>query len=66
MFKKRVKISNSHPVSNKDRKNLSQQMTKLDFDADKVSHFLNDKNYSEGDENELMMDKVTGSKMIMY
>ena len=68
MFKKRVKISNSHPLSNKDRKSLNQQMAKLDYDSAKVTHFLNDKNYVDADneENELMMDKVTGSKMIIY
>lgn len=56
MFKKRVKISNSHAVSNKDRKNLTIQLTKLDFNEEAVVHFLNDKNYEEGEE--LMMDKV--------
>lgn len=56
MFKKRVKISNSHAVSNKDKKTLTQQLSKLDFNSEAVTHFLNDKNYDEGEE--LMMDKV--------
>ena len=68
MFKKRVKISNSHAVSNKDRKNLSAQMAKLDYDAAKVTHLLNDKNYIDENEEDssLMMDKVAGSKMLIY
>ena len=45
MFKKRVKISNSHPISNKDRKLLKEQMAKLEFEPEYVAHFLNDKNH---------------------
>ena len=45
MFKKRVKISNSHPISNKDRKLLKEQMAKLEFEPEYVTHFLNDKNH---------------------
>ena len=43
-------------------------MAKLDYDIEKVTHFLNDKNYNDGDteDYELMMDKVTGSKMVIY
>jgi hypothetical protein len=56
MFKKRVKISNSHAVSNKDKKNMATALAKLDYNSDAVAYFLNDKNYDEGEE--LMMDKV--------
>ena len=31
MFKKPIKVSNSHPVSNKDRKQLKTQLQKLDY-----------------------------------
>ena len=41
-------------------------MAKLDYDQAKVTHFLNDKNYDDVEDNELMMDKVTGSKMVIY
>jgi len=70
MFKKRFKISNSHPLSNKDRKNLRDQLLKLQYDADSVTHFLNDKNYVDMDEQEdgarLCMDKIQGSKAVLY
>ena len=62
MFKKRVKISNSHQISNKDRKLLKEQMTKLEFEPEYVAHFLNDKNHEEefGSEEDaaLCMDKI--------
>ena len=70
MFKKRVKISNSHAVSNKDRKILKELMSKLDYDKDYVDHFFNDKNYeAEGldeDDIKLQMDKVQGQRIVMY
>jgi len=45
MFKKRVKISNSHALSNKDKKNLKALLTKLDYDEDAIKHFFDDKKY---------------------
>jgi hypothetical protein len=62
MFKKRVKISNSHAVSNKDKKSLKELMAKLQYDKEYVEYFFNDKNYeAEGlddDDIKLAMDKV--------
>lgn len=60
MFKKRVKISNSHHLSNKDKKHLKDQLSKLDYNKDVVEQLFNDKNYSENegdDEFKLTMDK---------
>ena len=64
MFKKPFKVSNSHPLSNKDKKNLNTQLTKLDFNEACVTHLLKDDNYDE--EAKLMIDKLTGSKTIIY
>ena len=59
MFKKRFKIGNSHPVSNKDRKNIREVLLKYQYDADSVTHFLNDKNFQEScDDVQLCQGKV--------
>lgn len=63
MFKKPFKISASHSVANKDKKKLKEQLVKLNFHAESVAAFLDDKLY--GNE-ELTMDKLQGSKAIVY
>ena len=72
MFKKRFKVSNSHAVSNKDRKNLRQEMLKQGYDEQLITHFLNDKNYGGSsrdggcEDNSLTMDKLAGSRCVIY
>jgi len=63
MFKKRVKISNSHAISNKDKKNMKALMTKLGYDEDAINHFFDDKNYltdetTDTDDIQIQMDKI--------
>ena len=42
----------------------------MEYDPEKVQYFLNDKNYldeyGEADENQLNMDKIQGSKAVIY
>ena len=70
MFKKRVKISNSHQLSNKDKKQLKEQLLKLEYYPDIVEQFFNDKNYqdeNEGDDDvKLTMDKLQGARAVLY
>jgi hypothetical protein len=69
MFKKHFKISNSYPLSNKDRKNLKDLLIKYQYDPELVQYFFNDKNYIDSCENgdvNLYMDKVQGSKLVIY
>ena len=61
MFKKPFKVSNSHALSNKDKKNLKQQLEKLDYDEEIIKFLLTDV-----DESSLMIDKLAGSKQIIY
>ncbi|CDW79297.1 eukaryotic translation initiation factor 2d-like [Stylonychia lemnae] len=63
MFKKQVKIQNSHSVANKDKKKLKEQLVALRYDVKAAEIFLDDKNY---DNNELMMDKIQASKAVIY
>jgi hypothetical protein len=70
MFKKRFKVSNSHPISNKDRKALKDLLLKLEFEPDYINHFLTDKNFEAEFENEedcqICMDKITGQRVVLY
>jgi len=58
MFKKPFKISNSHVLSNKDKKNLAKDLTKLDYNEACANYLLKDENY--GEDSSLMIDKLTG------
>ena len=49
----------SHALSNKDRKQLGLQLAKLDYDEKLVSHLL-------GGDDELFIDKIAGSKCVIY
>ena len=64
MFKKRIKISNSHALSNKDKKTMKELMGKMDYDKEYTEFFFNDKNYEgegvEDDGARLTMDKLQG------
>jgi predicted ribosome-associated RNA-binding protein Tma20 len=64
MFKKRIKISNSHALSNKDKKTMKELMGKMDYDKEYTEFFFNDKNYEgegvEDDDARLTMDKLQG------
>jgi len=70
MFKKRVKISNSHVISNKDKKNLKESLVKLGYGQDFIDQFFDDKNYEdefeEDAEHKIAMDKVHGTKVVLY
>ena len=62
MFKKRIKISNSHALSNKDKKTIKELMGKMDYDKEYTEFFLKDKNYdgegADDDDARLTMDKL--------
>ncbi len=45
MFKKVFKISNQHPLANKDKKKLREQLLKQSFDAVSIDAFLDDKQF---------------------
>lgn len=64
MFKKRIKISNSHALSNKDKKAMKELMSKMDYDKEYTEFFMNDKNYenesADDDDMKLSMDKLQG------
>lgn len=55
MFKKQVKVSNSHSVANKDKKKLKDYLLALKYDAKSIDTFLDDKSYND---DELVMDKL--------
>jgi len=58
MFKKKVKVSQSHAISNKDRKGLKEQMVvKQQFDAKGVDKLL---------DGEIQCCKLQGLKAVLY
>lgn len=63
MFKKQVKIQNTHSVANKDKKKLKEQLIALKYDQKCVETFLDDKTY---DNQELIMEKIQASKAVIY
>jgi hypothetical protein len=56
MFKKLFKKGLRHPVSNKDRKNLRNELLKLEYDENTVQYLLQDKNYDE--DSALTVEKI--------
>ena len=45
MFKKQIKTTISHALSNKDRKALAQQLAKLEYDDECIQYLLKDDNF---------------------
>lgn len=60
MFKKKFKVSNSHSLAGKDKKKLREELGKQGFENASIEAFLDDKQF---DNNELMVDKLAGSKV---
>ena len=65
MFKKPFKVSNSHSLSNKDKKKLREKLVqKQKYSAQLVDHILSDANYDSDDE--FKVCKIAGSKCAYY
>ena len=66
MFKKAFKVSNSHSVSNKDKKKVREKLVqKQGYSAALADYILNDENYDE-DSSELRVNKIMGTRLAYY
>ena len=63
MFKKKIKVQNSHSVSNKDKKKMKEQLLNNGFGLNEVETLLDDKKY---DDSELTMEKLQGLKTVIF
>jgi hypothetical protein len=70
IFKKPFKLQNAHSVSNKDKKKLKDRM--VSFGPEITSFVLDDKSFASNTDSttdkeaELCINKIVGSKVVIY
>ena len=70
IFKKPFKLQNAHGVSNKDKKKLKERMTA--YSPDITNFLLDDKAFAANSDSkdekeaELLVNKIVGSKVVIY